>query len=257
MQPSNKPFGVEIHQLDWIPNFLKERQLEQIFPILKAIKFDQKLLVLFNHLKEKTTAREFLDLGSGAGNVIEYLVKNSPGDYTYFVSDLQPRWQSYQKIKQRNSGRINFVPYKVDMCEADGILKDKAVTIITTFHELDRRQAQKVITNLMKNSKAFLIAEPVNKSAGQLLELPLILLYFWLAPFFTKPKSFSRLFFSWVWPILPLFHIHDGLVSLLRSYRKADFLRMLQNGHSSGWQWEIDHLGPDTTYVLAWRKSES
>ena len=257
MQASNKPFGVEIHQLDWIPNFLKERQLEQIFPILKAIKFDQKLLVLFNCLKEKTDAKKFIDLGSGAGNVIEYLVRNSPGEYTYYLSDLQPHRQSYQEIKRRNSGRIDFVPYRMDMCEAAGILKDKAVTIITTFHELDRRQAQKVITNLMKNSRAFLIAEPVNKSAGQLLKLPLILLYFWLAPFFTKPKSFSRLFFTWGWPILPLFQIHDGLVSLLRSYRKADFIGMLQNGYSSGCLWEVDHFGADTTYVLAWRRSES
>ena len=247
---------MEIHQLDWIPGFLKQRQLEQILPILRAIHFDRKLLALFNRLKEKTKAKEFLDLGSGAGNVVEFLVRNTEGPYTYAISDLQPCLKSYDEIKHRNQGRIDFVPYSVDLCQADGILKNKAVTIITTFHELDRREAQKAINNLLGYSKGFLIAEPIDKSAGQLFRLPWIVLYFWLVPLWTKPRTFSRLFFTWLVPVLPLFHMHDGLISLLRSYTKLDFVKLLKNGKSRGWEGEVNTIDVDTTYVLAWRKSE-
>lgn len=256
MQTSKyRPFGTEIHQLDWVPGFLKERQLEQIFPILKAVKFDSKLLTLFNRLRERTGASQYIDLGSGAGNVVEYLVKNAEGSYTYTLSDLQPRLDCYRQIQRRNQGRIDFVPYSVDIAQADGILKNKAVTIITTFHELPKAEAVQVIKNLIKNSKGFLIAEPVNKSAFQFIKLPWITLYFWLAPLWARSKSFTRYLFTWLWPVLPLFHAHDGLVSLLRSYNKKDFEKMLNDCATADWEWEVGNLGSDTTYVLAWRKS--
>jgi hypothetical protein len=142
----------------------------------------------------------------------------------------------------------------VDSAQADGILKNKAVTIITTFHELPKAQAVQVIKNLLNNSKGFLIAEPVNKSRVQILRLPLIVLYFWLAPLWARPKSLTRYLFTWFWPVLPLFHAHDGLVSLLRSYSKRDFQEMLNSCATADWEWEAGNLGSDTTYVLAWRK---
>lgn len=253
----NKPLWVEIHQLDWIPNLLKESQLEGILQILRGVRFNQKLLILFQKLKEKTGAREFLDLGSGAGNVVEYIVREDDDSFCYLLSDLEPRLNLYQKIKERNPGRIDFVPYPVDMGEADGIFQGRAVTVITTFHELDQRNAQNLIDNLLRWSQGFLILEPFNKSARQLPRLALLFLYFWLAPFYIRPWRFSSFFFTWIWPVLPFFHWHDGVVSLLRSYQKSDFLQMLQNGSAAGWEWEVAHLGPDTTYVLAWRKSES
>ncbi|OGC89176.1 MAG: hypothetical protein A2142_07630 [candidate division Zixibacteria bacterium RBG_16_48_11] len=253
----HKPLWVEIHQLDWIPACLKERQLEGIFQILKATRFDRKLLLLFSKLKEKTGSGDFLDLGSGAGNVVEFLVRESSHSFKYTLSDLEPRLDLYQKIKERNPGRIDFVPYSVDISKADGILRGKAITLITTFHELERRNAQNTIDNLLEYSKGFLILEPVNLSLTQLLRFPLLFLHFWLAPFKVKPWRSTSFIFTWVWPILPFFHLHDGLVSFLRSYKKADFARMLQNSSRLGWEWEVSSLGPDTTYVLAWRKSES
>jgi SAM-dependent methyltransferase len=254
---SNKPFGVEIHQLDWIPACLKERQLEGIFQILKAIRFDRKLLLLFNKLKEKTGCYDFLDLGSGAGNVVEFLVRESSHSFNYTLSDLEPRLDLYQRIKERNPGRVDFVPYPVDISKADGILKDKAITVITTFHELERRQAQRTIDNLLEYSKGFLILEPVNLSLAQLLRFPLLFLHFWLAPFYARPLRVSSFFFTWVWPILPFFHLHDGLVSWARSYRKNEFEQMLKKNAGSDWEWETGNLDSSVTYVLAWRKNES
>ena len=253
----NKPVWIEIHQLDWIPSFLKERQLEGIFPILKAIRFDQKLLFLFNRLRDKTQALEFVDLGSGGGNVVEFISQRVNGELRFIMSDISPKLELYQKIKQRNRGRINFVPYSVDLCEADGILNGRAVTIITTFHELDRPRARNFMKSLAKWSRGFLIAEPINISFKQILRMPLLFFYFWLAPFYARPFRVSCFFFTWVWPILPFFHLHDGLVSLARSYRKNEFEQMLKKYAGPDWEWETGNLDSSLTYVLAWRKSES
>ena len=256
-EPKNKPLWVEIHQLDWIPNFLKERQLEGIFPILKGIRFDRKLLYLFSKLKDKTRASEFLDLGSGGGNVVEFISHKVNGELKFTMTDISPKLELYKKIRERNQGRIDYVAYNVDMCEADGILKGKAVTIITTFHELDRPRARNFMKSLAEWSRGFLIAEPVNICLKQILRMPLLFLYFWLAPFYARPLRVSSFFFTWVWPILPFFHLHDGLVSLARSYRKNEFEQMLKKYAGPDWEWETGILDSSLTYVLAWRKNES
>ena len=73
MSSKEKALWFESHQQDWIPNFLKQIQLEGIFYISAFINSNRKFLTLFSQWQKKIKTKEFVDLGSGSGNLIKYI----------------------------------------------------------------------------------------------------------------------------------------------------------------------------------------
>ena len=246
----------EFHQLGWLPDYLKVRQLEGIFQILKSAGFDRSLLTQFRKLQAKTRADIYLDLGSGAGNVIKFLAEKCGDRVKFILSDINPKTDSYQLLKQTYP-QIDYIPQSVDIATAGEILKGKTITMISTFHELDRMQAQQAIGKLFGHSRGFLIIEPFGKWWKQMLLFPVMLVSFFLVPFRVRPWNHGMFIFTWLIPLLPLMHTHDGLVSWLRSYGEGDFRQMISDSSPVGWEWESDCNGWSLSYLLAWRKSEA
>jgi len=258
--PRTKPLWLELHQQDWIPNFLKEIQLQGISPILSFIQYDKKFLELFTEWQKHIKTREFVDLGSGSGNLIITLFENSNGNFSklhFTLTDLYPQKEIFQKLKKQFPENIDYVAEKVDLSDSVSVYRNKGATILTTFHELSRSQADKTMVNLLQHSRGFLILEPLNKSWKQALTIPAIFIGAVIAPFKMKPRRFRNFLFSCVIPIVPFFHLHDAWVSFLRSYTKKDFQNMLGKFGNKNWSWIVDNIGNDITYVMAWRKNES
>ncbi|MCI0530396.1 MAG: class I SAM-dependent methyltransferase [candidate division Zixibacteria bacterium] len=245
----------EFHQQDWLPDYLKVRQLEGIFQILKSVGFDQSLLTLFRKLQANTNAEIYLDLGSGAGNVMRFLAEECGRRINFILSDINPKIDSYQLLKQTYP-QIDYIPQSVDIATADVVLKGKAITMISTFHELDQKQAQRAIGKLFRHSRGFLIIEPFSKWWKQMFLFPAMLVSLFLVPFRIRPWSTGMFIFTWLIPLLPLMHMHDGLVSWLRSYGEKDFRQMIHECSPVGWEWELNCKGWSLSYLLAWRNNE-
>jgi len=258
--PRTKALWLELHQQDWIPNFLRGIQLEGIAPILSFNKYEKKFAKFFEELRHKVKTREFVDLGSGSGNLIKYLFENNNGNFSeihFTLTDLYPHNDMFQKLKDSFPKNLDYIAEKIDLSNSVSIYRNKGVTILTTFHELSQAQADKTILNLFNHSKGFLILEPLHKSWKQALTIPAIFLGAVIAPFKMKPFKFRNFIFSCVLPIVPFFHLHDACVSFIRSYTKKDFQSMLEKFGNKNWEWVVDNVENDITYVLAWRKDES
>ena len=258
--PRTKPLWLELHQQDWIPNFLKEIQLQEISPILSFIRYDKTFLELFAEWQKHIKTKEFVDLGSGSGNMIRYLLESNNGHFSevhFTLTDLYPQADIFKKLKSKFPENLDYVAEKVDLSDSISVYRNKGVTILTTFHELSRSQADKTMVNLLQHSRGFLILEPLNKSWKQAVKIPGIFLGAVIAPFKIKPRRFTNFLFSCFIPIVPFFHLHDAWVSFLRSYTKRDFQGMLEKFGNKNWSWIVDNIGNDITYVMAWRKNET
>ncbi len=257
MPSKEKALWVESHQQDWIPDFLKRIQLDGIFHISAYINSNQKFLALFQEWQKKLTTRKLVDLGSGSGNLIKYIFESNHGDFSdlhYTLTDWEPQIELFQRLKKQFPLNIDYLTQKVDIAESPEVIKNKAVTIVTSFHELSFNQAFKTIFNLFNYSAGFFIYEPLNRNWFQLAKIPGVFLAGLIIPFRMKPWSWKNFFFSWIIPLIPFFHLHDSWVSFLRSYTAKDFRQWLEKLGNKNWEWVVDTIGKDITYVMAWRK---
>ncbi|OGC79838.1 MAG: hypothetical protein A2145_03575 [candidate division Zixibacteria bacterium RBG_16_40_9] len=260
MSSKEKTLWFESHQQDWIPNSLKTIQLDGIFHISAFINSNQKFLTLFKEWQKKLRTKQLVDLGSGSGNLIKYIFENNQGyfsDLHFTLTDWEPQIKLFQRLKNKFPQNIGYLTQKVDIADAPEVIKNKAVTILTSFHELPKNKAFKTIFNLFNYSAGFFIYEPLNRNWFQLVKIPGIFLASLILPFKMKPWRWQNFFFSWLIPLVPFFHLHDSWVSFLRSYTVKDFRLWLEKLGNKDWDWVVDTIGRDITYVLAWRKDES
>ncbi|MCR5888839.1 hypothetical protein LRS06_13910 [Hymenobacter sp. J193] len=79
---------------------------------------------------------------------------------------------------------------------------------------------------------------------------------------FIRPFSFSRLFFTYGLPLIPLCTIWDGCVSLLRLYPPDALLALARRADPAGaYHWQAGKVrhswGPQVTYLVGWPQSEA
>ena len=60
----------------------------------------------------------------------------------------------------------------------------------------------------------------------------------WLITPFIRPFSWSRLFWTYVIPVLPFLVAHDAAVSCLRTYSLAELDELTAGIGGPGWRWE-------------------
>jgi len=74
-------------------------------------------------------------------------------------------------------------------------------------------------------------------------------------PFF-KPFGFSRLFFTYIFPLIPLYTAWDGCVSILRMYKSQELLEIAENTNSKNYFWKAgkvkNKLGIHSTYLIGY-----
>jgi hypothetical protein len=88
---------------------------------------------------------------------------------------------------------------------------------------------------------------------GLLLIHPIVFLV--CAPFF-KPLRFTRLLFTYIFPLIPLYTIWDGLVSILRMHEPEDLLEMTDSLEAKHYVWKQgktkNRFGIKATYLIGY-----
>ena len=73
------------------------------------------------------------------------------------------------------------------------------------------------------------------------LMLPVPLMVILMTPFI-RPFRWSRLFWTYLIPLVPLVSLFDGLVSCLRTYSVAELRELVEGLEGEHYQWEIAEL---------------
>lgn len=105
-----------------------------------------------------------------------------------------------------------------------------------------------------------MIGEGNNKSIRQIIGMtllaPLVALF---SVFFIRPFRWSRVFFTFVVPILPVMITWDGLVALIRIRNPRRLKELVTASGIQGWQWDAGKLqnnrGGFVIYLNGWRRS--
>jgi len=220
----------EFEDLPWFPNIIREGMVDFLKFLLGNLNFYKPITPLIARGLEKSGQNEIFDLCSGGGGAIVQVQKNllelTSKDFKITLSDKFPNIATFRYIEEITNGKISFIDKPID---ATNVPKDSEglLTMFTAFHHFKPDQAKVVLKNAVDNKKSIAIFDGGDKNLipilGILLVLPFIFLF--CTPFY-KPFRISRLFFTYIIPLIPICTIWDGLVSILRLY-SPDYLKRL------------------------------
>lgn len=230
----------------WLPDIWRG-YLADILGYQAGIIYQLALPKLIEALK-KTKTRQILDLCSGSGGPWPVLGKQlnqyAPYPIHITLSDKYP--EAYSTTKWDKHPHIHYRSQSLDVHTSTLDLPGFR-TLFSSFHHFDRPDALRFLSEASQNGNPVAIFEFTERRRERLREM-------WSAPILvfklTKrlpKKSWSRVFWTYILPVIPAIYFWDGMVSHFRTYTPKELEEMCAKCDNDNYNWECGQIGHSKT----------
>jgi hypothetical protein len=235
----------EIHEQPWFPQFLRDQVVDGLQMILEVMDTYEPIAQLLRVRLEECGTERVLDLCSGAGGPWPSLMRHFQSQGTVppevFLTDKYPSMTKLRDGESPVANRIHFLSHSVDATRIPGHL-DGFRTLFSSFHHLNREDARSLLQDSVRRRQAIGIFEAPARHALTLLSLLFVPIATWLFVPFRRPFRWSRLFWTYLIPIVPVILLFDGLISCLRAYSPEELEEMTKGLGGNRYRWEIGEV---------------
>jgi hypothetical protein len=217
---------VEIHDLPWCPPSLRDGLTDFLAFALNLARVYEPAGPMLRRAVARTGARRIVDLCSGAGGPWRRLAPQV--GVPVVLTDLYPH---------RGASGVHAEPVDARAVPAQ---LDGFRTVFTAFHHFRPAEAREILADAVARRQGIAVFEAVRRAPWEILVVAFTWLGILLAGPFIRPWRWSRFFWTYAPPLLPLLGTFDGVVSCLRTYSPAE-LRALTRG-LDGYDWEAGEL---------------
>lgn len=233
----------EFNDAAWAPPVLRDIIVETLSRALIWGRILRGLVAPFEGFLAAAGVSEVLDLASGAGGPASILageiLRAGRTPPRFVLSDLYPRIEAWEHVREALPGVIDFEPRPVDATDIPSWLAHgRARVIVNAFHHLPPEVARGVLEDAVRRGSPIFLAESFERNPLGLL--PLGILYglpsLALSPLLTKKDHLAKALMVWFNPAMLGIAVWDGVVSTLRVYSEDD-LRAMASSLGGGFTW--------------------
>ena len=249
----------EIHEQPWCPHSLRDG-------VTDAVGFYTSVGRPFHVVRERlmeaireSGADQVVDLGSGAGGPWRALVSGLKGTAVKVVlTDLHPTEEAFDRARRHGNGKIWSHPDPVDARAVPAGLEGFR-TLFTSFHHFRPEEARRVIEDAVRRGRGIAVFEAQERRLGAMLFFLLYIPLTLVAVPLMKPFRWSRLFWTYAIPALPLVVTFDAIVSCLRTYTPEELREMAEEAGADarGGQARAKWLPLRVTYLIAFPRERT
>ncbi|AHG93014.1 hypothetical protein J421_5479 (plasmid) [Gemmatirosa kalamazoonensis] len=246
----------EIGELSGCPRAIRDGLTDYLaFMIVRGRAYAAAAPLLARAFGDGRTPVPIVDLASGAGGPWRALapaMEELEVPVRVRLTDLHPNVRAYERLAAESGGVITGTPTPVS---ADAVPQTLAGvrTMFSAFHHFAPADARRVLADAATGRAPIAIFEATRRDARAILLTCLTPLFVLLATPFIRPFRWSRLFWTYVVPAIPLLVLFDGIVSCLRTYTPDELRSLAAETGADGYHWEAGEVGDGpipVTYLL-------
>jgi hypothetical protein len=250
----------EFEDLAWFPNTIRESMTDYLRYLITKVDFYRPIVPLIIEGMSKTNTNQIIDLCSGGGGAIEQirneLSMQSEIKFKIILTDKYPNTSAYEFLSAKTNGTISFLNTSIDAADVPLTLKGFR-TIFSGFHHFDNSSAKSVLQNAVDANSGIGIFDGGNKNILAIMAILIVhpLAFFLFTPFF-RPFRFSRLFFTYIIPVIPFCTVWDGVVSIIRLYKPNELLQIAKEVEPNTYHWRSGIMksksGLNVTFLIGY-----
>lgn len=228
----------ELEDQPWLPRLIRDYATDFLQFMLDATDAYGPVAPLITRALKACGTRRVIDIGSGGGGPwfrLASRVRAEAGAVDVVLTDLYPSRNAAERVRARSGGELRYHETPVDALRMPAEL-DGFRTLFTALHHFRPAEARSILAGAVRGGHGIGVFEFSERSArGVLMTLvsPLLVL---LATPLIRPFRWSRLFWTYVIPLVPLVVLWDGVVSALRTYTPEE-MEALGRAASDGYVW--------------------
>jgi len=232
----------EFEDLKWFPDVIRQSQTDYLHFVISKAKVYEPAASLVKEALEKTGTNEILDLCSGGGGGTDVFHKNLESvtgkQIKIRLSDKYPNLTAFEQIKTMTGGKVDYIKDSLDALNVPPNIKAMR-TFFSSFHHFKPEDAKSILKNAVIDKVPIAVFEGADKNILSFLGIFFFtpITFIFITPFI-KPFKFSRIFFTYLIPIIPIATVWDGLVSVVRMHRPSEMLKMAEEADSVNYKWK-------------------
>ena len=230
----------ELEDQPWFPDIIRDFATDYLCFIQTTLRLHRPIMPVLTESLLTTGHRQIVDLCSGGSGPVREIQKglSANGMETCVVlTDRFPNLPAFQRAAETSAGQIGFVAESVDARSVPDRLRGFR-TIFNSFHHFAPADAKKILRN------AAAAGQPIGMFEYPERNALIILLTAILTPFlvaiatpFIRPFRWSRLWFTYLLPLIPLTCWWDGVVSQLRAYTVDELESLAAQVATNSYEW--------------------
>jgi hypothetical protein len=233
---------IELHEQPWFPSFLRDEITDALQYGLNVLRTYAPIAPLLQNVLDSTESGFVVDMCSGGGgpwrDLSLRLRENARAPFQILLTDKYPNLGAFQSVRAACGNRIAFHAAPVDAMHVPPELRGFR-TMFSSFHHFRPEAARAVLQNAVDSSQGIGIFEITRRAPSAIA-----LMFLWaLLPFvvtpWIRPFRWSRLLCTYVFPLIPLVLLFDGVVSCLRTYRPQELREIIAKLTSAEYRWEL------------------
>lgn len=252
----------EFEDQKWFPSFLRNFGTDFLQFLSNKTKLYKPIIPIIKKGLEKANTKCIVDLGSGGGGGLLWLnteLKKDIPELKVVLTDFYPNISAFEYTKNK-SDNFEFITTPIDARDVPESLKGLRTQFLS-LHHFKPNDAKQIIQNAVDSESAIGVFEAQERSIPSILAMIFSPLSVILTTPFIRPFKISRIIFTYLIPIVPLFVLWDGIVSSLRTYSVKEMNALVKSlNNSDTFDWDIGKLksGPGVVlYLLGTKKLNS
>jgi hypothetical protein len=248
----------EFEDLPWFPRIIRAGMMDYLRFMISLLGTYRPIVPLLREAMQHSNSQQLLELCAGAGGgtegILRGLRETGLPNTTITLTDLYPQPAAWQLLVARTPG-LAYLAAPIDATAVPAALAGFR-TVFSAFHHFPPATAEALLADAVQQGAGIGIFEGAGKHWLEIAlawtVLPVAQLLF--TPFM-RPFRWSRLFFTYLVPLIPLFTIWDGTVSILRMYPPAQLLALARRADpTNSFKWQAGKVrhwwGPEVTYLI-------
>jgi hypothetical protein len=231
---------VEIHDHPAFPPFLRDLFTDALQSLWSFSNSYGPIVPRLRSILDHVGSQEVLDLCSGAGGPLITLAPRLPSAANPTIhiclTDKYPNHQAFRRASLNST--FSYESRSVDAANVPADLPGVR-TIFSSFHHFGPHDARNILSDAFHQHRGIAIFEVANPAFKTMLitcSIPFLAMFLSLR---ARPFRWSRLFFTYIIPIIPFALWFDGLISCLRAYSQQELHTLVEGLSTPTYQWDI------------------
>jgi hypothetical protein len=230
---------VELEDLSWWPRVFRDAMTDYLVAAIRHARVYDGLIPRLAAAVKRCQAGQITDLCSGGGGPWPDLL---PGlrvagvDVPVCLTDKYPNIAAFAKVVEK----VSAVRYETESIDATDVPERLTGfrTVLTAFHHFRPADARAILASAVRDRQGIAICEAASRTPGAMGMILGVPLAVWLLTPVIRPFRWSRLFWTYVVPVVPAAMMFDGIVSCLRIYTPDEMKAMAVEAGGEAFDWE-------------------